>query len=282
MSSKNIIKEELFMKKILFFLLIICFTSFADTQTVISDSGDEYLTTQLKGFGVNDKSINLYKKARLLNYESKEYAKGLLSAIKADPKNYFALDDLGAYYRRIENNADKAIEYYKKSIAVNPANPFPYYHMGIAYFYKNDYINAEKTFLILIEKIPDHPEGYYGLADLYIKEKDFEKGLDAAEKEKIFYINLNLEKYPEEAITRDAYLIDCEYLIALANYNLGNYSKTVDSFFYSLQEIKKYNTGMYESFAELAYVANENLKDTNPALYNKNFEKFKKSGVVSE
>ena len=36
----------------------------------------------------------------------KEYDK----AIKADPKNYYALDDLGIYYRQVKNNPEKAIE----------------------------------------------------------------------------------------------------------------------------------------------------------------------------
>ena len=136
------------MKKILLvFMLVFSMNVFTAPQ-----SEDGLIVQKLKQFGVNQKSIDLYKEAKMLPFSSSKFEETALKAIKADPKNYYALDDLGIYYRQVKNNPEKAIEYYKKSIAVNPRNPFPYNSMGIAYTYMNDFANAEKTFKKIFQK----------------------------------------------------------------------------------------------------------------------------------
>ena len=88
------------MKKILLvFMLVFSMNVFTASQTE-----DAIIVQKLKQFGVNQKSIDLYKEAKMLPFSSSKFEETILKAIKADPKNYYALDDLGIYYRQIKNN----------------------------------------------------------------------------------------------------------------------------------------------------------------------------------
>ena len=264
------------MKKILLvFMLVFSMNVFTAPQTE-----DGMLVQKMKQFGINQKSIDLYKEAKMLSFSSSKFEETILKAIKADPKNYYALDDLGIYYRQVKNNPEKAIEYYKKSIAVNPRNPFPYNSMGIAYTYMNDFVNAEKTFKQLIEAMPDHPEGYYGLTRVYLQQQEYNKAIDSAEKAKITYLNLDEKKYFEEAAMKKQYLLDCELLISFSNYGLKNYQKVVDNFFDVLPELRKTRPEIISDFAGVAYAANQEIKKTDTKKFEENNKKFEKEKIV--
>lgn len=261
------------MKKIFLFLFIGIFI-FATP-----DEQKGLITQEMKSFGIKQKSIDLYwDSINLLNSGNKEYVKVLEKSIEADPKNYFALDDMGIYYRRL-NNSDKALEYYKKSIAVNPENPFPYFNAGVAYMYKNDFVNAEKIYKQLTAAVPDYPEGYYGLTQVYLYTKNYTKALEFVQKAREKYKNLDTGKYFEEALRKDSHILDCNYLEGIINYELKNYTKTVDGFFNSFENMKATGYREIAGFAKVAYSANEEIKNTNPKEYEKNLKKFKEANI---
>ena len=260
------------MKKffLFFFISIFMFTAQSNQRDLI--------TQEMKNFGIKQKSIDLYWKTKEFTVPDKEYEKTLNKAIEADPRNYFALDDMGVHYRR-SNNPDKAIEYYKKSIAVNPNNPFPYFNAGVAYMYKKDFVNAERIYKQLITAIPDYPEGYYGLGQVYLNMENYAKALEFIQKAKEKYKNLDTKKYFEEAAKKDMYIADCNYLEGQINYRMKDYQKAVDGFFDSFEDMKAIRYYALSDFATLAYFANEGLKGTNPKQYDKNIKKFEAAGI---
>ena len=73
------------MKKILLvFMLVFSMNIFAALQTE-----DGMLVQKMKQFGINQKSIDLYKEAKMLSFSSSKFEETILKAIKADPKNYY-------------------------------------------------------------------------------------------------------------------------------------------------------------------------------------------------
>ena len=260
------------MKKFFLFFLMRVFMITAQGNTL------ELVTQEMKNFGIKQKSIDLYLKTKEFTVPDKEYEKTLSKAIEADSRNYFALDDMGVYYRR-SNNPDKAIEYYKKSIAVNPNNPFPYFNAGVAYMHKKDFTNAEKIYEQLVTAIPDYPEGYYGLGQVYLRTENYTKALEFTQKAKEKYKNLDTKKYFEEAGKRDVYIADCSYIEGQINYRMKNYQKVVDVFFDSFEDMKSIRYYGLSDFATIAYFANEELKNTNPKQYEANLKKFETIGI---
>ena len=85
---------------------------------------------------------------------------------------------------------------------------------------EEDFVNAERIYKQLITAIPDYPEGYYGLGQVYLNMENYAKALEFIQKAKEKYKNLDTKKYFEEAAKKDMYIADCNYLEGQINYRM--------------------------------------------------------------
>ncbi len=239
-----------------------CFYMLADGD--VSDK----LRNELVKFGVKEKSIDTYFSADEKSEEG-EYIKTLENAVKQDPKNYIALDDIGGYYTE-GYEYDKAEVYYKKSIAVNKNNAFPYIRLYENYKADERYDDATKIVKSLIANIPDHPEGYYSLANLYYIAKDYKKSIATAEIAIEKYKTLDEEKFYEEALTKESYIIDTYYMLANNYYLLYEDQKVVDLYLSQADKMNELDHPFKEEFKKIAETSNDAIKETNKAAYEKN------------
>jgi len=70
-------------------------------------------------------------------------------------------------FRKDKKLIENAINELKISTNLNPNDGFSFASLGWAYYYKNDYSNAEKYFKISLEKDPLNSYFYYSLGILY-------------------------------------------------------------------------------------------------------------------
>ncbi|MNS31066.1 photosystem I assembly protein Ycf3 [compost metagenome] len=83
-----------------------------------------------------------------------------------DSKFTFAWDNIGVCYRQMDNY-DKAIEAYKKSLAIDPKGKTPLQNLAVAYSFKKDYKNALDTYEKMKLIYPDNPEADFGIGRIY-------------------------------------------------------------------------------------------------------------------
>lgn len=69
--------------------------------------------------------------------------------------------DIGTIYIKAKKYP-LAIDYYERSIAMNPkkATPTDYNRLGLAYFYNKDYVKSDSAFTTITHLMPDLPLGY--------------------------------------------------------------------------------------------------------------------------
>ena len=103
----------------------------------------------------------------------------------ADPKTY---DDffLKAYAAQMDENYDKAMEYYRKVIELAPESAMAYNNMGIVYdLGKQDYVKAIECYEKAIDLAPDDAEtyydAYYNMGVAYNLKQDYDKAIECSE-----------------------------------------------------------------------------------------------------
>ncbi len=97
----------------------------------------------------------------------------LVAAYPNDERAHFAM---GAFLFG-QQDYPKAIEHYKKSVAINPSYSGTWNILGYAYRQLGDYANAEQAFRKYVELIPGDPNPYDSLAELYLKEGKFDESI---------------------------------------------------------------------------------------------------------
>lgn len=119
-------------------------------------------------YSKNEDATNSYKigKDFMEDGKFKLAIEGFEMALKKDEKFVLALDDMAASHRKLEN-FDKAIKYYKKSLAIYPEGDFALMNMGVIYNLKKDYKTSNEFYKKLIGFYPRSAEGYYGLGRNY-------------------------------------------------------------------------------------------------------------------
>lgn len=124
-------------------------------------------------------------------------------------ENYFvkALEshELGLY--------DKAIDYYKKGIAIEPSLPEPYFNMGNSYYELGNLNEAIESYQIAIELKKDYPDAYFNMGNAYLDAQDYVQAV-VAYQNAITYA-------PKEAATY--------YNLGIAYFELGNHEFAVSS-----------------------------------------------------
>jgi tetratricopeptide (TPR) repeat protein len=109
-------------------------------------------------------------------------------AVRIDPDFAFAWDNIGICYRRLENY-DKAIEAYENSLKIDPYGMMPLQNIAIAYQYKKEFKKAIQAYEQLGKIHPGNPEVYYGIAHVYAYNlDDYEKALHNACKAYVVYV----------------------------------------------------------------------------------------------
>ena len=74
---------------------------------------------------------------------------------------------------------DDAIDCYKRTIAIHPANPQAYFNMGIAYERNNKFSDAIASFKRAIEYRPAYSKAHYHLGKVLEKSKQYDQALNS-------------------------------------------------------------------------------------------------------
>lgn len=99
-------------------------------------------------------------------------------AIRIDPDFAFAWDNIGICYRRLEKY-DLAIEAYEQSLSIDPYGVMPLQNIAIVYQYTKEYEKAIEAYERYGAIHKDNPEFYYGAGRVYaVFLNQHEKGLD--------------------------------------------------------------------------------------------------------
>ncbi len=102
-------------------------------------------------------------------------------AININPKNDTSYNNLGGVYASIDEH-DKAINEYLKAIDINSQNDTAYYNMGLSYAKTEEYGKAMDLYTKAIEINPIYENAYYQLALIYEYLKKYEKTIELYKK----------------------------------------------------------------------------------------------------
>jgi tetratricopeptide (TPR) repeat protein len=92
-----------------------------------------------------------------------EAEKALRQALALDPQDAFSLSVLGIVHYK-NNKYDEAISTLTRAISINPNNPETHNYLGITYSQKGYQEAAEKELMKALELQPDYPDAHFNLA----------------------------------------------------------------------------------------------------------------------
>lgn len=145
----------------------------ADFSSLLDKNREDFYSSSK-----NEKANNFYELG--VNFmEENNYQSAIENfnlAIKEDDKFVLAIDNLAMSHRRLEEY-DKAISYYKKSLAIYPEGDFALTNIAVVYNLKEDFATSNSYYQKLIDFHPDNPEGYYGLGRNLFITKDYQESL---------------------------------------------------------------------------------------------------------
>ena len=223
---------------------------------------------ELNELGINKKSIETTFKAIEIQDDYEEAKKLFLQAIEEDKKNYLPYYYLGILVYQQENNIKRSMEYFEKAIEANPKNPMAYNNLAVRY----GQVNMEKEQLALVKKMiklfPDFPEGYFSLAAIHFRNKNY---LDS-----IKYVKLAIEKYKKmnkldySYITeslKNKYEADAYYLLFLNYIGMEKYDEAFENskeaYIFMAQKDNELRYTMYDTLVDIA----QEIKKTNKTKY---------------
>lgn len=97
------------------------------------------------------------------NYKENNYdaaIKNYQDALQLVPNDAVTLLKLGNIYNKVKNDNEKAINYYQKSIIVNPEYTDGWFNLGLSYANENNLIESQKSFEKVISLDPNYNLGY--------------------------------------------------------------------------------------------------------------------------
>jgi tetratricopeptide (TPR) repeat protein len=113
--------------------------------------------------------------AILVDVDRITWARKIKRLARRYPEDKQANNELGNVYRNYYDDHAKAIQYYKRAIAIDSAYAPPYNSLGYAYRDDGEYELAEQAFRDYIHLIPDQPNPYDSMGDLLTKMGRFEE-----------------------------------------------------------------------------------------------------------
>lgn len=129
--------------------LAICYASindYASAQSILNTAKTKFPSNNLIAKTLkdvqNDNLSQIITNASA-SIENKDYKKALSLYLSVEPATEDSLLGAAAAYQGLENY-DKAIEYYKKALVINPKNSKIPYYIGYLYSEKQNWIEAEK------------------------------------------------------------------------------------------------------------------------------------------
>ncbi|MDP2167026.1 MAG: 6-bladed beta-propeller, partial [Thermodesulfovibrionales bacterium] len=117
-----------------------------------------------------------YLKDLRVRYLSKKY----LDALYINPSDLYALLQLGIVY--VDNNNEKAAEFFRKILAIEPGNAAAMNNLGNLQFIKGGYAEALKFYEDSAARDPKDPEVFINIAKCYLKLGEKVKAKDAFER----------------------------------------------------------------------------------------------------
>lgn len=144
-----------------------------------------------KSVSTNPEALKFYSKGQEA-FERQNYKKAIdnyKKALAIDSVFAFAWDNLGRSYRQTDDYAG-AITCYKRSLELDPNGLMPLQNIAVAYTYKKDYENAIAAYQKLAELDKNDPEVFYGTGNVYIHMEEYEKALDNMCKAYTLYISI--------------------------------------------------------------------------------------------
>ena len=138
------------------------------------------------------KAMKFYNSAQIA-FQKEDYITAIIlfnKAVKKDRKFAFAWDNLGYSYRRT-GAYKKAIESYKKSLALDPKGKMPLMNIAVAYELDKDLDNSKKAYETYKKFYNDDPEAFYGLGRIYYLERDYKPALENMIQAYLLYVEMN-------------------------------------------------------------------------------------------
>lgn len=210
----------------------------------------------------DNKENNIYDINKIKNLE---YAKDCINRfLNVQKKNKIIqkktakeLNIIGLCYRTLENY-DEAIKYFDKAIQTDKNYKAPYFNKGTVYYWKEDYKNAEKYFLLGLEKIENDFLCLLYLGYCYINIKNYDKAIEYLDKA----INVMPEDYDNKSQIyikiAEAYYKINNIKEAVRNTLIGfQYSKNNLNFITYIYEIYDYNKLYKKAILYNSYLLNQ-------------------------
>ena len=248
-------------------------TSSAKSGEKFEYYSENEIRNELQKAGVSKKSIETFilanKTALSGDIPLKQKKDEFIKAIEEDKKNYLPYYYLGILVYQEENNVKRSMQYFEKAIEANPKNPMAYNNLAVRY----GQVNMEKEQLALVKKMiklfPDFPEGYFSLAAIHFRNKNY---LDS-----IKYVKLAIEKYKKmnkldySYITeslKNKYEADAYYLLFLNYVGMEKYDEAFENskeaYIFMAQKDNELRYTMYDTLVDIA----QEIKKTNKIKYN--------------
>ena len=202
------------MKRFYWVILLFLFISSKVDAQINSDSlkfQENFKEVPLYHHTNSTKALEYYKTGTILFNKSmfSESINYFKKAINLDPEFIDAMDNLGNSYRYL-GKIDSAEYWYQKSITLYPNGFIAHQNLAIVYLSQGNYKLTKQEYETLITLDKANPEGYFGLANLYVQLNNGQNVVKYAEKA--------LELYEK---SRNPYAVDATYLIGVGYYLQG-------------------------------------------------------------
>ncbi|CUS95082.1 tetratricopeptide repeat protein [Candidatus Kryptonium thompsonii] len=126
----------------------------------------------------------------------------LRKAYELEPNNEEVLFMLGNICLR-SKRFDEAIKFYTSLLSLD--YPVVHYNLGLAYYHKGNYLEAEAEFKKVLKLDPDFPKAFESLGEILIKLGNYKEAID----------------YLQRGIKREPYNYTLYHLLAISYWNLG-------------------------------------------------------------
>jgi tetratricopeptide (TPR) repeat protein len=149
-------------------------------------------------------------------YNFKLYDKAIeyyKEAIKIDPMYVNAYYNIGIAYGQ-KGDYDEALQMFKKAVIISPNDETLYYGVGAAYSKKESHDKAIKMYKKALDINPEYVEAYYNMGLEYVDKGEYDKAIEMFEKT----VSLNPENYKPYLDIGSVYFLQGSFKKAIESY----------------------------------------------------------------